>query len=193
MIRVLPIITLVLLLTLLACGGGAGATPTGLPPTKEATPAAAKGTTAPAATPAGTAGAYPPIGASGASGAIIAPQYVTVTVTQTASLGKYLVDQDGRTLYLFLNDTGTTSTCYDNCAKAWPPLVFTKQAMAGMNVDEKLIGTTKRTDGTTQVTYNGHPLYYFAKDTKPGDTKGQGVNGAGNYWYVVSPTGDAVK
>ncbi len=221
--RALPIVTIIFLLTLLGCGGAPGATPTGristpaaLPPTQVATkaavgvttapakptiaptkpttaPATVRGTTGPSTTAGATSSAYPSPGAVGTSGTVVAPEFVTLTVTQTSSLGSFLVDQNGRTVYLFLNDTGTASTCYGNCAQVWPPVIASKAAMAGMNVDQNLISTTTRTDGTTQVTYNGHPLYYFNKDTKSGQTNGQGVNGFGNLWYVVSPTGDAIK
>ena len=93
-------------------------------------------------------------------------------------------------LYLYTPDTTTESTCYDQCATAWPPLLTdTADVTAGTGMDATLIGTTERTDGTTQVTYNDHPLYYYAEDTEPGDTEGQGVN---DVWWVVNPAGDGV-
>lgn len=122
------------------------------------------------------------------AGRIIKP--AALKVTQNTTLGQILTDDQGRTLYLFLNDTGTTSTCYDACAKTWPPLMTAGQPTAGDGVNASLLSTTQRTDGTTQVTYNGHPLYYFANDAQPGDSKGQGVK---QVWYVVSPAGDAIK
>lgn len=104
-------------------------------------------------------------------------------------LGEYLVDNDGMTLYLFTDDTGTDSTCYDACATSWPPLLTsTEDVTAGASVDASLIGTTERTDGTMQVTYGGHPLYYYVDDDEPGETDGQGVN---SVWYVVNPDGTA--
>jgi predicted lipoprotein with Yx(FWY)xxD motif len=105
-----------------------------------------------------------------------------LTVAASA-LGDILVDGDGRTLYLFLNDDQGESTCYDACASNWPPL--TGEATAGTGVDGTLLGTTERTDGSIQVTYDARPLYYFAGDTSPGDTAGQGIN---DVWFVVSPT-----
>ncbi|MBW3664099.1 MAG: hypothetical protein KY469_13450 [Actinobacteria bacterium] len=104
--------------------------------------------------------------------------------TASSDLGTILIDGEGRTLYVFDNDTDGTSTCYDQCAENWP--AFTGTAEAGGDVDASLIGTTTRDDGTTQVTYNGQPLYYFAADQAPGDTNGQGV---GDVWWVVGPDG----
>lgn len=115
----------------------------------------------------------------------------TVNVASTG-LGKILVDSSGLTLYLFEADKGTTSACSGACAAAWPPLVTSGRPTAGGGIDAALLGTTKRSDGTMQLTYNGHPVYRFASDTKPGDTTGQGVNGFGALWYVLSPAGDPI-
>jgi predicted lipoprotein with Yx(FWY)xxD motif len=115
----------------------------------------------------------------------------TVKVASTG-LGKILVNSNGLTLYLFEADKGTTSTCSGACAAAWPPLVTSDKPTAGDGVNASLLGTTKRSDGTTQVTYNGHPLYRFASDTKPGDTTGQGVNGFGALWYGLSAAGSPI-
>ena len=106
------------------------------------------------------------------------------------TLGSFLVDEKNMTLYLFTKDTPNTSNCYDKCATAWPPLLTTGSSVAKDGVDASKLGTTKRTDGTVQVTYNGWPLYYYVKDTKPGDVIGQDV---GSVWFVVSPTGEMVK
>lgn len=114
---------------------------------------------------------------------------VSLAVSQSDELGSFLVDADGMTLYLFTKDTEGESTCYDDCASAWPPLLTGGEAAAGEGVDASLLGTTERTDGTTQVTYGGWPLYYWVKDAAPGDTTGQDV---GEVWYVVSPAGEAV-
>lgn len=97
-------------------------------------------------------------------------------------LGKLLLDGQGMTLYFFTNDVNGTSTCYGKCATAWPPLTITGKPEASQDVLSHL-GTVKRTDGSTQVTYDGKPLYYYAKDANPGDALGQGVNDA---WFVVS-------
>jgi predicted lipoprotein with Yx(FWY)xxD motif len=108
-------------------------------------------------------------------------------MTADSGLGTSLVDDAGMTLYLFTNDSPGTSTCEGGCLAAWPPLLGQPQAGAG--ADDSLLGTLTRSDGTTQVTYNGWPLYYWAQDAAPGDTTGQGVNGV---WWVVGPEGDAI-
>ena len=105
----------------------------------------------------------------------------------SSDLGSFLTDAGGNTLYLFLPDGQGESQCYDGCEQAWPPLTATTSAGAGTDGD--LLDTAERTDGTTQVTYNGWPLYYFANDAAPGDTNGQGVN---DVWFVVDAAGDAI-
>lgn len=106
---------------------------------------------------------------------------------ESTDLGDILVDDSGTVLYLFTPDNQSDSTCYDECEANWPPLVG--NAVAGEGVDGGLLGTTERNDGSTQVTYNGWPLYYFANDAAAGDTNGQAVN---DVWYVVDAAGDAV-
>lgn len=115
---------------------------------------------------------------------------VGVQLTPNPTLGAYLTDNQGKTLYLFTKDTKNTSTCYDQCAENWPPLLVQAKPSAGKGVAASLLGTAQRKDGKLQATYNGLPLYYFAKDAKPGDTTGQGV---GDVWFVVSPYGTAIK
>ena len=110
---------------------------------------------------------------------------------ENSNLGKILDNGQGRTLYLFQADTGTTSNCSGACATEWPPLTSTKPTV-GKGASASMIGTTKRSDGKTQVTYNGHPLYTFAGDNSPGDTSGQGVNAFGGLWYALSPAGQQV-
>jgi predicted lipoprotein with Yx(FWY)xxD motif len=112
----------------------------------------------------------------------------TVAV-EDSELGQIVVDAEGRTLYVFLVDEGTESTCYDDCEASWPPLTVEGDPVAGEGVDGFLLGTTERTDAATQVTLDGHPLYYFAADETPDDMNGQGVS---EVWYVVSPTGEAI-
>ncbi|WP_344914932.1 hypothetical protein [Streptosporangium oxazolinicum] len=107
-------------------------------------------------------------------------------------IGKVLVGEEGRTLYLFKKDKDGKSSCSDDCAQAWPPYVTDGKPEAGEGVKEKLLGTIERDDGTTQVTYNDHPLYYFAKDTEPGDVKGNDVEGFGAEWYAVGANGKRV-
>jgi predicted lipoprotein with Yx(FWY)xxD motif len=116
----------------------------------------------------------------------------TIKVVTDSSLGKILVDEKGMTVYLFVADTGTASTCYTSCATIWPPVLTAGAPKAGAGAQGSLLGTTSRTDGTVEVTYAGHPLYYFIKDKKPGDTTGQGVNGFGALWWVLAPSGAAM-
>jgi predicted lipoprotein with Yx(FWY)xxD motif len=112
-----------------------------------------------------------------------------VNLGQNDTLGSFLVDDKGMTLYLFTKDTPNTTVCYDKCATAWPPLLTNGSPVAGEGVDASLFGTTDRTDGTVQVTYNGWPLYYYEKDKAPGDVVGQDV---GDVWFVVSAEGNQV-
>lgn len=114
----------------------------------------------------------------------------TVGASQNETLGDFLVDADGMTLYLYTEDTENTSNCYDDCASAWPPLLTEGDPAVAEGLEASLLGTTERTDGTVQVTYGGWPLYYWVRDEAPGDTTGQDV---GEVWYVVSPTGEAVQ
>jgi predicted lipoprotein with Yx(FWY)xxD motif len=120
----------------------------------------------------------------------VADTGATVTLGQNDQLGSVLVDEQGMTLYLFTKDTPNTSNCYDQCATAWPPLLTTGDPVAGEGIDASLLGTTTRTDGSVQVTYNGWPLYYYEKDQAPGDVTGQDV---GDVWFVVSATGEQVS
>jgi predicted lipoprotein with Yx(FWY)xxD motif len=112
--------------------------------------------------------------------------------TRHGKLGTFLVDGKGRTLYLFQKDKTSKSTCDDACAEAWPPLLTTGKATASGSARKGLLGTTKRADGTTQVTYNHHPVYRFANDKKAGDTKGQAVRAFGAKWYVLAPSGKKI-
>ena len=108
------------------------------------------------------------------------------------NLGTILVDRKGITLYDFVKDKGTTSVCYGACAALWPPLLTTGKPVAGPGVRASLLGTTKRKDGKLEVTYGGHPLYYFVTDRKPGQTTGQGVNQFGGPWWVLSAAGKEI-
>jgi predicted lipoprotein with Yx(FWY)xxD motif len=107
-------------------------------------------------------------------------------------LGRILVDSKGITLYDFVKDNGKTSVCYGACAALWPPLVTHGKPVAGSGVRASLLGTTKRKDGKLEVTYGGHPLYYFVSDRKPGQTTGQGVNQFGGPWWVLSAAGKEI-
>ena len=107
-------------------------------------------------------------------------------------LGRILVDSKGRTLYDFPPDMQGASTCYGACAALWPPLTTTGKPHAGAGVSASLLGTTKRSDGKVEVTYNGHPLYYYVADTRRGQTTGQGLNQFGAPWWVLTPTGKEI-
>jgi predicted lipoprotein with Yx(FWY)xxD motif len=163
-----------------ACGNSStGSNPYGAP--------AVSPSTAPVAAPS----AYPtpiatPPAAPAASGTTIA--------VGTTRLGQILVDGNGRTLYLFLADSGSKSACNSAaCVQYWPPVLTTGAPQASTGANASLLGTTTRQDGTTEVTYAGHPLYYFVSDKKAGDVSGQGINGFGAPWYVVSPSGMQIR
>ncbi len=165
--------TLLVTFAFLAAACAPQATPTQAPPQQaqvtSAPATAAPATPAPVNTPAGPA---------------------TVNVATNAKFGSILTDANGMTLYVFLNDTSTASTCSGSCITTWPALLTNGNPVAGSGVDGTKLGTTTRADGSVQVTYNGHPLYYFAKDKAAGDTNGQGIK---SVWYVVSAAGDAIK
>ena len=117
----------------------------------------------------------------------------SVVGTMTGSLGTFLVDGKGRALYLWEADHGSRSACSGACAQAWPPLTVTGTPKASGAVKGSLLGTTKRADGSREVTYAGHPLYLFAGDSRAGQTTGEGSNGFGAPWWVVTPAGKALQ
>jgi predicted lipoprotein with Yx(FWY)xxD motif len=128
------------------------------------------------------------------AGAALAVQPTRAVVkVGPSSLGRILVDAHGKTLYLWAHDKGSKSTCNGNCAQYWPPLIAHGKTAALAGADATLLGTTRRSDGRAQVTYAGHPLYYFVKDAKPGQTKGEGLTGFGGRWDPISPAGTAVR
>jgi predicted lipoprotein with Yx(FWY)xxD motif len=139
-------------------------------------------------------------GGSGGGSAAAAPgppktasgQTATVGTANAGSLGTILVDSQGRTLYLFEKDTGTKSACFGACATNWPPLRDNGKPTAGTGLNASLLGTTNRSDGNPQVTYNGHPLYTFVMDQSPGDTNGQGVTAFGGSWFTLTSAGNQV-
>lgn len=116
----------------------------------------------------------------------------TVAVANS-SLGQILVNGQGRAVYLFEKDPGTASTCYDVCANIWPPVTTSGTPSAGQGAVAAKLGTTKRSDGTLQVTYDGHPLYTYAGDSNPAQTNGESLVQFGAEWYVLSPAGQAVE
>jgi predicted lipoprotein with Yx(FWY)xxD motif len=132
-----------------------------------------------------TAATTPPTTASG--------RPATLGTASVGSLGKVLVDSQGRTLYLFGKDAGTKSACFGACASAWPPLRATGKPTVGSGTNASMVATTPRSDGKPQVTYNGHPLYLYAADHKPGDATGQGLSAFGAAWFTLSPAGNRVS
>jgi predicted lipoprotein with Yx(FWY)xxD motif len=119
-------------------------------------------------------------------------QAATVGTAHVGNLGTILIDSQGRTLYLFAKDSGTKSACSGACATAWPPLRDSGKPTAGTGLNASLLGTAPRSDGNPQVTYNGHPLYTFVMDQKPGDAKGQGVTAFGGSWFTLTSAGNQV-
>jgi predicted lipoprotein with Yx(FWY)xxD motif len=132
--------------------------------------------------------------ASAASGShqTASGQTATVGTASESNLGTILVDSQGRTLYLFKKDSGTKSACFGACATQWPPLRAQGKPTAGSGLNSSLLGTTPRSDGKPQITYNGHPLYTFVMDQNPGDTNGQGLNAFGASWFTVNGAGNEV-
>jgi predicted lipoprotein with Yx(FWY)xxD motif len=137
------------------------------------------------------------------TGAAAAPSSATGTVSQASakgvsvsmtkgSAGTYLTGASGQALYLWVADSGGKSSCSGSCAKVWPPLTTKGTPIAGHGVKASDLGTITRSDGTKQVTYNGHPLYSFVEDTAAGATKGQGSDGFGAKWWLVAPSGSAI-
>jgi predicted lipoprotein with Yx(FWY)xxD motif len=116
-----------------------------------------------------------------------------VEVSEKEPFGEYLTDAEGMSLYLFEADGELNSTCYEACAQAWPPLLSEGESIAGEGLDTGMLATFKRTDGSTQIAYNGKPLYYFVRDQSAGDTKGQDIEGFGAEWYLISPEGEKVE
>jgi len=169
--------------------------------TKEGTLPSNKGSTTTAATSGrsliATAAAFAALAAlafvllhpsAGNAGQAVGP----IVSTTSTSLGRILVDPRGRTLYLFEKDKNGKSACVGQCASFWPPLISTGKPRAAAGTKASMLGTTRRADGRLQVTYNHHPLYTFAKDTKKGQTNGEGVVAFGGQWFVVSPAGTRI-
>ena len=134
-------------------------------------------------------GAYGAAGSTSTS-TVAAGTAATVATASVGQLGTVLVDGNGRTLYLFKNDTGTSSTCSGDCAATWPALTTKGDATAGTGAQSSMLGTTTRDDGTTQVTYDGHPLYLYSGDTAAGDANGEGI---GDIWFAVTVQGSPAQ
>ena len=129
----------------------------------------------------------------GTAGASTGSTAASVVSTKTSSLGTFLVDGQGRTLYLWDADRGPKSTCTAACAQAWPPLTTTGTPKASGAVKSSLLGTATRPDGSREVTYAGHPLYTYAGDTKPGQVTGEGSDSFGAPWWTVTTAGRALQ
>jgi len=121
-----------------------------------------------------------------------APSSMTTVALRNSPLGQILVDGSGRTLYLFEADKGNMSTCNADCASVWPPLLAKGTVNGAAGINQSLLSTTTRNDGSLEVTYNGHPLYYFVSDKQAGDTQGQAISSFGAEWYVLSAAGSKV-
>jgi predicted lipoprotein with Yx(FWY)xxD motif len=169
------------------CGGKHKAVPSSggfAQPTSPGPTASAPSTAAPASSPPATESP----GASSPPAASVSPSGPAEVKAKDTSIGKILVDGKDMTLYLFEKDKDGKPTCTGACATTWPPLLTTEKATAGSGVNSAWLGQVDRSDGTKQVTYHNWPLYRFAKDTKPGDMNGQGVDSFGGKWYVVDAT-----
>ena len=116
-----------------------------------------------------------------------------LTVASAPKVGAVLVDSKGFTVYDFHKDKGTTSSCYGACAEGWPPVTTEGAPTSGEGAMAAKLGTTERKDGTTQVTYAGHPLYTFAGDSKPGEANGNDVDAFGAEWYALKGNGQEAE
>ncbi len=169
--RLLPILTAFLLLPLAGCGGGGDETTT---PTEKT-----------AETGGGDANEGKPAGGTKRPGVTVA--------THASDYGTIVTNGEGRALYLFEKEDSDRSQCYGACAVAWPPLLTDGEPRAAGGARASQLSTTKRSDGKTQVTYRGHPLYYYEGDTAPGEVGCQNVNEFGGLWLVVDPSGNAIQ
>ena len=119
-----------------------------------------------------------------------------VKIAAVPGFGQILVDGQGFTLYVFVPDQQSSSTCYNTCATAWPPLILDSgQSVpsAGTGAHAPLLGITHRSDGSLQVTYDHWPLYTWVNDVRPGEATGEGLNNLGGLWYVLGPTGNVIR
>jgi len=144
-----------------------------------------------AATSSPSAGSTPG-GAAGSTPSASAAAAATVIKTTSGSAGAFLTNGSGRAVYLWDKDTMNASVCSGACAGAWPPVIANGGVTAADSATAKDLGTITRSDGTRQVTYDGHPLYFFAGDTGPGQTAGQGSDSFGAKWWLVSPAGASI-
>jgi predicted lipoprotein with Yx(FWY)xxD motif len=115
-----------------------------------------------------------------------------LTITK-GDFGPVLTNGRGRALYVFTSDSGKTSNCYGECARAWPPYIVKRKPRAVGDARGGLVGTTRRTDGRRQATYAGHPVYYYVADKAPGQVLCQAVEEFGGFWYVIRASGKVVR
>jgi predicted lipoprotein with Yx(FWY)xxD motif len=137
-------------------------------------------------------GAAAIVAPAGATGPHARAAATTRVIAHHSRYGTVIFTGQNRAIYLFARDHGK-SACYGACAKAWPPVLTTGKPAAGPGVRASLLGTVRRTDGTRQVTYAGHPLYRFINDKKAGEITCQGVSQFGATWRVITPAGKAVR
>jgi predicted lipoprotein with Yx(FWY)xxD motif len=131
----------------------------------------------------------PAAAATNAPAATGTPSSSVTLDTKSGPAGTYLTDASGKSLYEFASDTGSKSTCTGACVTAWPPLTSSSAVTAGSGVNAGDIGTLTRSDGSMQVTYKSHPLYYFSGDSSAGQTNGQGSTAFGAKWWLLTPAG----
>jgi len=149
--------------------------------------ACSSGSSSSSSTPAAaaTSGTAAPAGASSTGSAV-------VISTGSSSGGKFLTNGSGRAVYMWVKDGHDQSACTGACSSTWPPVTTTGAATASGGAVSADLGTITRSDGTKQVTYDGHPLYYYVGDTGSGTVNGQGSNGYGAYWWVLAPSGSPI-
>ncbi|HET6506796.1 MAG TPA: hypothetical protein VFG42_08400 [Baekduia sp.] len=140
----------------------------------------------------GNGSAYGGGASSSTTKAVSAPATAAASIAAIGVAHGHLVDARGRTLYLFEADTTSKSTCNGACASAWPPVTTSGTPKAVHGAKASMLKTSKRSNGATQVTYDGHPLYRYIGDTAPGQTNGQGLDAFGAFWYMVNPGGTAI-
>lgn len=190
----LTLMTMALALILAGCGGGGGSGNN----SGNASGNASSGSTSAASygqtSSTGSVGGASSHSTTSGSTAAAQQKGETVAVAKNSKLNsKILVDEDGKSLYLFEADKGGNSACSSACAQVWPPVTTKGKPQAGKGISTSKLGTITRSNGSTQVTYNGHPLYYYAPDSRPGDVKGEGLKQFGAEWYVLSPAGQKVE
>ncbi|MGH3498064.1 MAG: COG4315 family predicted lipoprotein [Nocardioidaceae bacterium] len=145
---------------------------------------AACGSSSPGAGTSSTGGAASGGGGASSSGATVA--------THSGAAGTFLTDGSGKSLYMFASDTSKKSNCSGACTTYWPPLTTSGTPKASGGATSGMLGTVTRSDGTKQVTYNGHPLYFYAADSSAGDTNGQGSSNFGAKWWLMAPSGQPI-